>query len=134
MRRNKGNSVEEMERKIKSGEWQTFNIQFFAQWSNFNINDCVVVVAAPDYKAALAQFQNVISKPGKQLVAVITNGHRDVAFLDLHSAEAIILKPPVNEDTKPEEEMADKQEAAAVKECECNGECECQKQEEQTKA
>ena len=104
-----------MEEKLKSGEWKTFNIGFFAQFDNFSIDDAMLVVAAPDYQAALAQFNQVINRPVKQLVAIKNGDHRDVAFLNLSAANAVILRPI--EDEKQEK-------------CNCkDGECECQKQE-----
>ena len=105
-----------MEEKLKSGEWKTFNIGFFAQFDNFSIDNAMIVVAAADYQQALTQFNQVINRPIKQLVALINNDHRDVAFLNLSAANAVILRTFEDKDDK--------------KECSCEeGECKCQKQE-----
>lgn len=108
-----------MEEKLKSGEWKTFNIGFFAQFDNFSIDNAMIVVAAADYQQALTQFNQVINRPIKQLVALINNDHRDVAFLNLSAANAVILRPFEDKDDKKDK-----------KECSCEeGECKCQKQE-----
>ena len=105
-----------MEEKLKSGEWKTFNIGFFAQFDNFSIDNAMIVVAAAEYQQSLTQFNQVINRPIKQLVALIHDGHRDVAFLNLSAANAVILRPFEDKDAK--------------KECSCEeGECKCQKQE-----
>ena len=105
-----------MEEKLKSGEWKTFNIGFYAQFDNFSIDNAMIVVAAADYQQALTQFNQVINRPIKQLVALIHDDHRDVAFLNLSAANAVILRPFEDKDAK--------------KECSCEeGECKCQKQE-----
>ena len=105
-----------MEEKLKSGEWKTFNIGFYAQFDNFSIDNAMIVVAAADYQQALTQFNQVINRPIKQLVALIHDDHRDVAFLNLSAANAVILRPFEDKDDK--------------KECSCEeGECKCQKQE-----
>ena len=105
-----------MEEKLKSGEWKTFNIGFYAQFDNFSIDNAMIVVAAADYQQALTQFNQVINRPIKQLVALIHDDHRDVAFLNLSAANAVILRPFEDKDAK--------------KECSCEkGEYKCQKQE-----
>ena len=116
-----------MEEKLKSGEWKTFNIGFFAQFDNFSIDNAMIVVAAADYQQALTQFNQVINRPIKQLVALINNDHRDVAFLNLSAANAVILRPFEDKDAKKECSCEDKD---TKKECSCEeGECKCQKQE-----
>lgn len=116
----------DVDAKIKSGEWQTFNITFFAQFESFSIDNAMLVVAAPDYKAALAQFQQIVSRPYKQLVAVLQHDKRDVAFLNLAKADAIFLRPTVEDASTSEEKATDSDDSCSC----CDKEtCECQKQE-----
>ena len=106
-----------VEEKLKSGEWQTFDFAFSAQFEGFAISKAVIVVAAPDKKAAMAQFNYIIDQDRKQLVALIgPDGKKDVAFVNLSKASFVCLE-------QEKEEHG----------CEnCGKEaCECQTKEEQ---
>lgn len=114
-------TAEEISKKIDSGEWQTFDVHFAAQFSTIAFSEVVLVVAAPDYEAALKQFNIIINRDYKQLVAVVKPGtnKKDIAFLNLSKAEAIIL-------TSPEEEKEE--------DCKCkDGECKCQTSDKKKK-
>lgn len=82
-----------VEEKLKSGEWQTFDFAFSAQFDGFALDKAVVVVAAPDKKAAMAQFNYIIDQDRKQLVALIgPDGKKDVAFVNLSKASFVCLE------------------------------------------
>lgn len=107
-----------VEEKLKSGEWKTFDIAFSAQFDNFAIDKAVVVIAAPDRNAAMAQFNYVIDQDRKQLVALIgPDGRKDIAFVNLAKASFVCI------------------EQGGKEKCpDCDKEtCECQTKEEQKK-
>lgn len=94
-----------VQEKLKKGEWQTYDIHFAAQFDKVAFGNVVVVVAAPDHEAAVRQFSDIVNRNCNQLVALEKDGKRDIAFLNLTKAQAIVL-------TSGEE-----------KECDCDGEC-----------
>lgn len=119
----------DIEAKVKSGEWTPFEIHFTAQMDGYAVSHAVVVVAAPDYTAALMQFGRIINIDKKQVVALVNkDGSRDMAFLNVGKADFVAVIPQ-------DDKKANVVEMPEGKSCEnCGKErCECQTDEKPKK-
>lgn len=88
-----------IQQKIKDGKWQTFKFMFDAQFEGFAIHDGIVIIAAPDFKDAISQFEKIIDTDKKQLVRLKSPGSEDtsIGFVNLKKSDAIFLKEHTKE-------------------------------------